>query len=132
MAFSTPNKAKLCKIMIITLVFEKNAIFSAENCPKSQKIVIITSTPGRFCPTEFGQKPPSQLFFCCSIFSIRDKKECSFSTANKSQECASNRVTRGRCYDYNFLRFLLIFGKKLAFFSKTNVVINFFQKLAVV
>jgi hypothetical protein len=26
--------------------FEKNAIFFAENCRKSQKIVIITSTPG--------------------------------------------------------------------------------------
>jgi hypothetical protein len=28
------------------LVFEKNANFFAENCRKSQKIVIITSTPG--------------------------------------------------------------------------------------
>jgi hypothetical protein len=32
--------------LIITLVFEKNAIFFAENGGKSQKIVIITSTPG--------------------------------------------------------------------------------------
>jgi hypothetical protein len=32
--------------MIITLVFEKNANFFAENWQKSQKIVIITSTPG--------------------------------------------------------------------------------------
>jgi hypothetical protein len=32
--------------MIITLVFEKYANFFAENCRKSQKIVIITSTPG--------------------------------------------------------------------------------------
>jgi hypothetical protein len=31
--------------LIITLVFEKNANFFAENCRKSQKIVIITSTP---------------------------------------------------------------------------------------
>jgi hypothetical protein len=46
MAFLTQNKAKLCKILIITLVFEKNANFFAENCRKSQKIVIITSTPG--------------------------------------------------------------------------------------
>jgi hypothetical protein len=46
MVFFTQNKAKLCKIMIITLVFEKNANFFAENCQKSQKIVIITSTPG--------------------------------------------------------------------------------------
>jgi hypothetical protein len=45
LAFLTQNKAKLCKILIITLVFEKNAKFFAENCRKSQKIVIITSTP---------------------------------------------------------------------------------------
>jgi hypothetical protein len=31
--------------VIITLVFEKNANFFAENWQKSQKIVIITSTP---------------------------------------------------------------------------------------
>jgi hypothetical protein len=34
------------KIVIIALVFEKNANFFAENWQKSQKIVIITSTPG--------------------------------------------------------------------------------------
>jgi hypothetical protein len=44
--FLTPYKAKLCKILIITLIFEKNAIFFAENWQKLQKIVIITSTPG--------------------------------------------------------------------------------------
>jgi hypothetical protein len=44
LAFLTQNKAKLCKILIITFVFEKNAILFAENCQKSQKIVIITST----------------------------------------------------------------------------------------
>jgi hypothetical protein len=31
--------------VIITLVFEKNVIFFAENWQNSQKIVIITSTP---------------------------------------------------------------------------------------
>jgi hypothetical protein len=31
--------------MTITLVFEKNTNFYVENCRKSQKIVIITSTP---------------------------------------------------------------------------------------
>jgi hypothetical protein len=46
MAFLTQNKAKLCKILITTLVFEKDAIFFAENCRKSQKIVSMTSTPG--------------------------------------------------------------------------------------
>jgi predicted RNA-binding protein len=33
-------------MLIITLVFDKNANFFAENCQKSPKIVIITSTPG--------------------------------------------------------------------------------------
>jgi hypothetical protein len=47
LAFLTQNNSKLCKILIITLVFEKNAIFSPKIVKKSQKIVIITSTPGR-------------------------------------------------------------------------------------
>jgi hypothetical protein len=45
LAFLTQNKAKLFKKMIITLVLEKNINFFAENWQKSQKIVIITSTP---------------------------------------------------------------------------------------
>jgi hypothetical protein len=56
LAFFTQNKAKLFKNLIITLVFEKNAIFFSENCQKSQKIVIITSTPGQFWrQTEAGK-----------------------------------------------------------------------------
>jgi hypothetical protein len=47
LAYLTQNKAKLCKILIITLVFEKNAKFFAENWQKLQKIVIITLTPVR-------------------------------------------------------------------------------------
>jgi hypothetical protein len=43
---SAQNKAKLCKNWIITLFFEKTANFFTENWQKSQKIVIITSTPG--------------------------------------------------------------------------------------
>jgi hypothetical protein len=35
------------QMLIITLVFEKNANFVAENWQKSQKIVIITSTPDK-------------------------------------------------------------------------------------
>jgi hypothetical protein len=46
LAFLNQKKAKLCKNLIITLAFEKNANFFAENWRKSQKIVIITSTPG--------------------------------------------------------------------------------------
>jgi hypothetical protein len=45
MAFLTQSKAKLCKIFNITLVFKKNANFFAENWQKSEKIVVITSTP---------------------------------------------------------------------------------------
>jgi hypothetical protein len=44
LAVLTQNKGKFKKL-IITLVFEKNANFFAENWQKSQKIVIITSTP---------------------------------------------------------------------------------------
>jgi hypothetical protein len=43
LAFLTQNKANLYKMLIITSVFEKNANFFRR---KSQKIVIITSTPG--------------------------------------------------------------------------------------
>jgi hypothetical protein len=46
LVFLTQNKAKLFKILIITLVFEKNANFFAKNEQKMQKLVIITSTPG--------------------------------------------------------------------------------------
>jgi hypothetical protein len=46
-ALLTQNKAKLCKNLIITLVLEIDANFSTENCLKSPKIVIITSTPAQ-------------------------------------------------------------------------------------
>jgi hypothetical protein len=39
------KQSQILKKMIITLVFKKNANFFAENWEKSQKIVIITSTP---------------------------------------------------------------------------------------
>jgi hypothetical protein len=60
LAFFTQNKAKLCKILIITLVFEKNANFVAENWEKPQKIVIITSTPGNF-PSEMENRKNGHL-----------------------------------------------------------------------
>jgi hypothetical protein len=43
--FFTQNKAKLCKKLIITSVFEKNANFFAENWQKLPKLAIITLTP---------------------------------------------------------------------------------------
>jgi hypothetical protein len=45
-AFLTQNKAKLCKILSITLVFEKKANFLTKIVENRRKIVIITSTPG--------------------------------------------------------------------------------------
>jgi hypothetical protein len=45
MAFLNQNNSKFCKNLIVTLVFEKNANFFAENDRKSLKIVIVTSTP---------------------------------------------------------------------------------------
>jgi hypothetical protein len=45
LAFFSQTTATFCRNLIITLVFEKNAKFFAENWQKSQKIVIITSTP---------------------------------------------------------------------------------------
>jgi hypothetical protein len=38
MAFSTKNKAKLCKNLIITLVFEKNANFSPKIVENRRKL----------------------------------------------------------------------------------------------
>jgi hypothetical protein len=59
MAFLTQNKAKLCKILIITLFFEKNANF----CRKLSKIVIITSTPGvNLATSEFATIAPEGSF----------------------------------------------------------------------
>jgi hypothetical protein len=43
LALLTHTKGNFAEKVIITLVFEKNAIFFAENCPKSYKIVIIAS-----------------------------------------------------------------------------------------
>jgi hypothetical protein len=62
-AFLTKNKAKLCKFLIITLDFEKNANFFAENLQKSQKIVIITSTHGHpYLKPTFLHIKPSYFF----------------------------------------------------------------------
>jgi uncharacterized membrane protein YhaH (DUF805 family) len=66
MAFLTRNKAKLCKNLVITLVFEKNANFFAENCQKSPKIVIITSVPVCIVITHYsnftlGNKPIKRI-----------------------------------------------------------------------
>jgi hypothetical protein len=45
LAYLTQSTASLCKKIIKTLVFKKNANFFAENGENSLKIVVITSTP---------------------------------------------------------------------------------------
>jgi hypothetical protein len=40
------------------------------------------------------------------------------------------RVTRGRCYDHNFLRFLKIFGEKIGVFLKNQFMIKILPNLA--
>jgi hypothetical protein len=52
-------------------------------------------------------------------------------TTHSSSDGDDTTRPRGRCYDYNFRRFLPIFGKKVGVFSKSNVTIKFLQKLAV-
>jgi hypothetical protein len=61
LAFLTQNNSKLCKILIVTLVFVKNANFFAKNCRKSQKILIITSTPESVLENSFRRYLRSQL-----------------------------------------------------------------------
>jgi hypothetical protein len=59
MSFLTQNKTKLCKKLIISLLFEKNVIYFAENCQKLQTIGIITSTTD-FC--EKNAQWPSKMY----------------------------------------------------------------------
>jgi hypothetical protein len=46
--FWLKTKLNYAKILIVTSVLEKTANFFAESCRKSQKVVIITSTPDEF------------------------------------------------------------------------------------
>jgi hypothetical protein len=39
-------------------------------------------------------------------------------------------LAMGQCYNHNFLRYSPIFGEKMSFFLKTNVMILIWQKLA--
>jgi hypothetical protein len=49
-------------MLIITLVFEKNANFFRRTLSKSQKIVIITSTPGRPAPQQQLERDSGRIF----------------------------------------------------------------------
>jgi hypothetical protein len=59
-------------------------------------------------------------------------RQSSWGKSSVTAQMFASLETKGRCYDLNFRRFLPIFGAKMAFFSQTNVMITFLQKLAVV
>jgi hypothetical protein len=72
-----------CKICIITLVFKKKLLFS-ENWQKSQKIVIITLTPGVIGSAVFPAKiafvalpvfPPKLCYIVSSTFPKMEKSD---------------------------------------------------------
>jgi hypothetical protein len=65
----------------------------------------------------YQQLQKAAASFCCNIFAARIS--------------AMLIKAWGRCYDHNFLRFLLLFGEKMAFFSKNNAM-TIFSKVAVV
>jgi hypothetical protein len=51
-------------------------------------------------------------------------------TCSTSTLVSSLGTSWGRCFDHNFMRFSTMFGEKLSFFSKTNVIIKIFHNLA--
>jgi hypothetical protein len=83
MAFLLKLLLVFAKIVIITLVFEKNANFFAKNCQKLQKIVIITSTPGA---------NPSPLSYSSSVVKIYSATNSMPRFKNKNYCCWCKNV----------------------------------------
>jgi hypothetical protein len=88
----TQNKAKLSKILIITLVFEKNANFFAENWGKSQKIVIITSVHGH----PVRRSPLPKNFF--GAIAIECIFHCVTNVENFPFSCQGCQISIGKTY----------------------------------
>jgi hypothetical protein len=81
-AFLTQNKAKLCKNLIITLVFEKNANFFGENWQKSLIKCDHNIDPRWVCE----KNRPNHLFLKINASSIFRKKKL-----NKNVGCFCNK-----------------------------------------
>jgi hypothetical protein len=82
LAFLTQSKAKLCKNLIITLLFEKKTpFFIAENCPKLQKNVNITSV---LQSSHFDRKLFQINFHPQILDHILPRNPNFFSTVNKN------------------------------------------------
>jgi hypothetical protein len=69
LAFFDSNKAKFWKKIDHNIGFWEKRHFFAENCRKSQKIVMITSTPEMFGENEqtFSQVPSIFGYICTNI-----------------------------------------------------------------
>jgi hypothetical protein len=94
------NKAKLCKNGIITLVFEKNANFFAENWQKLQKIVIITSTPEQMI--FLFDKMTDNYFLCNALMCMQVCKYVicmSLLTVNARGQSYDRGLQRQSCKD---------------------------------
>jgi hypothetical protein len=84
LAFFAQSTTSFCKHVIITLVFEKSAIFVAENWQKSPKIAIITSTPD----LERFEANPSLGFYADLLKTIKtDGLVCAVDERKKCLKC---------------------------------------------
>jgi hypothetical protein len=61
-----------------------------------------------------------------------DRGATMLSLRQAGQEGQKQVSAWARCYDHNFLRFFKFLVKRLAFFSNTNIMINFFFKFSFV
>jgi hypothetical protein len=77
--------------MILTLVFEKNAHFFAENWRKSQKIVIITSPNLVTLTTATAQYLTGGFSFPCSLSCAKREPENIEKIKNKNIENKQNK-----------------------------------------
>jgi hypothetical protein len=66
----------VCKNGLITLVFEKNANFFADNCRKLPKIVIRTSTLGFYAELQKGERCYKLLQCSHAIVSVWSLTYC--------------------------------------------------------
>jgi hypothetical protein len=97
----TQNKAKVWKKLILTLVFKKNANFFAGNWEKSQKIVIITSTPARHT---WQRKMSLDFFLNFELLEILKRALLSTPFFTPSQgDQMSLRKNRPKCSPNHFL-----------------------------
>jgi hypothetical protein len=98
MAFWLKTKLNYANKKFIIKVFEKNANFFAENCQKSQKIVIITSVSGTDIMKKLWFKEKIRLiinlseysYLCTKIITALIIKKIAIFSAENSQNSQNN------------------------------------------